>query len=427
MSFLLGPMCNKIPGHKDMSVHEEVITIDDHKYLQEAYIPLAVYGGVTATLLVKEGDHVLIGQKLAERNDNFYVPVFASISGTVKGIVKRMGSNLRPADHLVIENDFKYETIKADPFNWETASKEEILEFTKSMGLVGQGGAGFPTYFKYRTDACEMLIINGVECEPYITSDAKGMECYPEYFREGVRAMFKMSGAKKCVIALKEYKVELIKSLKELFSDLPEVEVIGVKDAYPMGWERKLVETVTGKTYERLPIETGSIVSNSTSAIKLGESMKTGLPMSTKMVTVSGEAVNHPANVICRLGTPIKALIESCGGLNTETVLLVMGGPMMGNSVIKDEVVINKTDNALTILHYVESKEIGCLRCGRCVDHCPAGLEPVNIVNAYKAKNNDLLNKLKIRDCIECGMCSYVCPSKIDVTEYICRAKRTLK
>lgn len=422
MPFLIGPMQKHLPGHKELTAHNDAVEITPQA---EVYIPLS-QGNAKIDVLVKEGDEVKIGTKIAERNDHFYVPFFASVSGKVIGVTKRMGSNLRPTEHLAIANDFK-NTVE-DNLSTLTidASKEAIVDFMKEKGLVGQGGAGFPTYVKYQTDKCETLIVNAVECEPYITADAYSLVRYEDMFVLGVEAMLKASGAKECLIGIKKTKTELIAQLNASFIDYPNIKVCPVPDVYPMGWERTVLYTLTKKRYQRLPIEVGCVISNASTAIKLGIAMKTGLPIIDKVVTVAGDAIKEPKNIICPVGTPFSELIKACGGYTEEEISLLAGGPMMGNAVIKEEVCVGSATNAVTVLKYHKVNPLKCLRCGLCVEHCPSSLQPVNINNAFKAKDFDRLAKLHAQDCIECGMCSYVCPSQIDVTEGVRQAKRMM-
>ncbi|MFI3284738.1 MAG: RnfABCDGE type electron transport complex subunit C [Erysipelotrichaceae bacterium] len=424
MDFLIGPMKKHLNGHKELTAHNEVVS-----YLSapKLYIPL-MHGPAKIEVLVNEGDYVKVGTLLAHRNDHFYVPMFASCSGVVKGVEKRMHSSLRMVEHLVIENDQKY-TVEDNlsVLDYQKASEEEIAAFIKEKGIVGQGGAGFPTYIKYQNvKGCERLIINAVECEPYITADYAGLELYMDDFKDGVQALFKASKAPLCQIAIKSTKPEMIEKLKEAFKDVKGVEISAVPDAYPMGWERTLIYTLTKKRYDRLPIEVGCIVSNETTAIALGKAMRTGVPVVEKMITVSGDGIAKPSNVICSVGTVAKEILEFLGGTTAEEIQLIAGGPMMGSAMTSDQIVIGSANNALTVLKYQEVDPIGCLRCGTCVDHCPSGLQPVNINNAEKAKNLDRIVDLKADQCIECGMCTFVCPSKIAVTEGVRRAKRVL-
>lgn len=422
MSFLIGPMQKHLNGQKELTAHNEILHVAPQ---ERVYIPLAM-GNAKIDVLVKENDLVKVGTQIAARNDHFYVPIFASVSGRVVGIEKRMGQALRPVDHLVIESDGKMTKEEGLSTLSLDADSEAIIAFMKEKGLVGCGGAGFPTYVKYQTDKCETLIINAVECEPFITADAREIELHKEDFKRGVMAMLKASKAKKCMVGIKETKKEMIPQLVELFKDQDLISVCPVKDVYPMGWERTLLYALIGKRYDKLPIEVGCIVSNATTAIMLGQAMESGMPIIEKMVTVSGDAIKEPHNVLCPVGTPFSALIATCGGFCKDKVELIAGGPMMGSAVTKDEVCVGLATNAVTVLEYKEVKEMNCLRCGQCVDHCPSGLEPVNINNAFKANDIDRLEKLRPMDCIECGMCTYICPSKIEVTEGIRRAKRAM-
>ena len=418
MSFLMGPMKKHIDGQKDLTAHNEILSVD----ADTVSIPL-MHGGVAITPLVKEGDEVKIGDVIGKRDDRFYVPIFSSVSGTVKAIVKKQTSSLKPADHVVIENDHKDAKAKG-VFLKEDASKEEIVDYMKEIGLLGQGGAGFPAYIKFSTDKCETLIVNAVECEPFITADARTMEENMDYLKQGIKFAITASNCKKVYVCIKDYKKELIEKVKALLADISIVEVKAVPDVYPMGWERTLVREVLKKNYDKLPIEVGAIVSNVTTLISLTKSAKEGTPIYEKIVTVSGNGVDNPHNVKCRVGTSFNDLVMACGGYTDGPMVLIAGGPMMGSSVTKDEVAVNSYTNSVLVEKFQEVKAIKCLRCGTCVDYCPSGLQPVNIVTAYKAKDKERLNKLKVTSCVECGMCSYVCPSKIEVTENVRRAKK---
>ncbi len=422
MSLLLGQMNLHLNGHKELTTHNEIIKMKD---LSVVKVPL-VNGRVLYTQLVKEGDVVKVGTKLAERNDHFYVPLYSPVSGVVKGVEKIINSSLKPCEHLVIENDGKYEVdLPLKPLDYKKATVEELVEFTKQAGIVGCGGAGFPTFFKYNNPkGIEKLIINAVECEPYITADYQMMSNNMRLLVLGVQAMFKMAKAEECLIAVKKTKKEMIAKLNDAFKGIEGIKIVAVPDVYPMGWERTLVYELTKKRYEKLPSEVGCIINNATTAISLANALTNGMPITQKVVTVSGDGVNNPSNVLCLIGTPVKELIAVCNGYSDEGVIVVDGGPMMGQAVTSDEFVISPSSNAITVIKNKKYKEIACLRCGRCSDHCPAGLQPVRINNAHAVSDIVTLNKLRVNECIECGLCSYVCPSNIEVTEGIRRAKR---
>ena len=418
MTFLIGPMQHHIDGHKDLTEGKDILKVDS----DEVAISLTI-GSHNAIPTVQVGDHVKIGQLIGKREDKFYVPVFSSVSGEVVAIEKRMSARLSPAEHIVIKNDHMDEKIHFRDINFN-ASKEDLINYMKEIGLLGQGGAGFPSYLKYSTDKCETLIINAVECEPYITADICNVERHLEDFKNGVKVLFRISNAKKCYIGIKKTHEDTISKLTELFNGENNIEVKALKDVYPMGWERTLTYSILGKRYDKLPIEVGAIVTNATTAITLAQTIKTKTYVFERYVTVAGDNLRNPHNVLCRIGTPIKELFEVCGGINASPAIIVMGGPMMGTSVTKDEVTITPINNAVLAFNNKEQDNWPCLRCGRCVEHCPSSLEPVSISEAYQYTDVDRLAKLHVMDCVECGMCTYICPSKIDVTENIRRAKK---
>lgn len=419
MPFLIGPMCKKLRSEKYLTEQSAALNLDSDILA----IPLTC-GSFTGKRLVEVGDKVKRGQMIGLLDERFYVPFYSSCSGEVIGIETRMSARLKPCEHVVIKNDHKDESVYLDNLISLDSSKEEIIDFMKRIGLCGQGGAGFPAYIKYNTDKCETLIINAVECEPYLTADIRNIETHMGDFKLGVKLMFKASGAKKCKIGIKEYHTDLIIKLKDLFKDEENIEVCEVRDVYPMGWERTLTYELLHKRYEKLPIEAGAIVSNATSAITLAMAIEEKLPMYQRYVTVSGENLNSPHDVLCRIGTSVKELIDVCGGVKSSPANILMGGPMMGTCITKDEVCISTISNGLTVYKHEESKPMSCLRCGSCVEHCPSSLQPCSINEAFKINDVDRLEALHVLDCIECGMCTYICPSKIEVTENVRRAKR---
>lgn len=415
-----------LPGHKDLTMHKDVLkTIDP----DVVWIPL-VNGNAPCKAVVNVGDEVKVGTKIAERNDRFYLPLFSPVSGTVTGIEKFMTSGMTQANHLRIQNDHQ-NTVERSfaPFDYEAASWEELLDFVKNAGMLGLGGAGFPTYVKYlKPENVDLFVVNAVECEPYLTADYKNIEENMGLLKTGTLALYKLSKAAKGCVAIKEDKAEQIAALKEAFAGTP-IEIRTVPNLYPMGWERTLVFQLTGKRYGMLPIEAGCILNNASTAIALGRAIDEGMPITHKYVTVSGDAVKNPVNVLVPVGTKAHEIIDACGGFvdNTEDVLLVAGGPMMGKAIPNDAFVIAPQNNGLTIMKNKPLDVVKCLRCGRCTETCPSGLQPVRINAAQKAMNMEELQLLSVNDCIECGTCTYICPSKIDVTEGIRRAKRYLK
>jgi len=390
MSLFTGAMRLHVDGKKELTNHSDIVNVTAGP---KVYIP---YGHMPAVeVLVKPGDQVYVGTKIAQRKDHFTVPVYSSVSGTVVGTEKRMHAMCKMVEHIVIENDGKFEKkFDITPLDWQTASVEELVEFMMNMGLVGCGGAGFPTYVKYRgVKGIETLIINGVECEPFITSDHRMIDNNTALLVSGVQAMKKMCGANKAYICIKEPKADLIAKVREALAGVDGVEVKPVPDVYPMGWERTLVYQVLNKRYNRLPSEIGVVVNNATTAISFARCLATGEPIVTKMVTFSGDALEKPCNVLTPVGVPVGEILAQIGGINKENVYLIAGGPMMGRTVPQDKFVIGTFSNAITVLENKEKDEMGCLRCGRCVEYCPSGLQPVRINTVNKYKDVDMLEK----------------------------------
>ncbi len=422
MSFLTGPMHQHLDGHKELTAHKDVLNMPEP---DDLWVPL-VNGRAECTPLVKAGDEVKVGQKIGEPTNGFwYIPVFSPVSGTVVGVEKRMSAALKPTDHLHIKNDHKNTAVRAfAPIDAEKASVEGLRDFVKNAGIAGLGGAGFPAFNKYtKPEGIDLFIINAVECEPYLTADLANFTSHMDLLKTGALALFKLSNAPKGVIAIKEHWTEEVAALKKLFEGT-KIEVAALPDLYPMGWERTLVYQLTGKRYDKLPAEAGCILNNVSTCVAVGEAITNGMPITHKMVTVSGDGVKEPHNVYTAVGTPASEIIKACGGYTAEDVLLIAGGPMMGRTIPNELFVIGVANNGLTVLVNKPADTVKCLRCGKCTEVCPSGLEPVRINYAEKIKDGDLLKKLDTMSCIECGSCSYVCPSKIDVTEGIRRAKR---
>ncbi len=426
MPLWIGPMNAHLNGHKELTSHNEIVTV---KPKGEVYIPLSNGNNAAVEVLVKEGDKVKVGTLLAKRSVPFVVPIYSSVSGTVGAVKSMMHSIMRPCDHLVIVSDGKFEKVQAfTPIDYTSSSREELVDFIMNSGLMGCGGAGFPTYVKYKNPVgIHTLIINAVECEPYITADYRTMKEFLDDLIFGTKALLKASTAKEAIIAIKKNKVEVCTKIQALLVNEPQIKLFMTPDKYPMGWERTLVYEFTHKRYDKLPSEIGVIVNNATTAISLAQSLKYGNAIDEKIITFSGDGLKHPVNVRVPYGTTVKEIVEAIGGYSAEDVLVIAGGPMMGKTIPTDNFVITSYSNAITVLKTTPQEAIPCMRCGRCNDTCPAGLLPVRINNAEAAADLDLIVKLAADQCIECGMCSYICPSRIDVTEGVRRAKRALQ
>lgn len=421
MSLFKGPMRTHLNGHKDLTEHGEVVSLNPSK----VSVPLFAGADTNPEILVNVGDEVKVGTKIAQFSSRFVIPVFSSVSGKVEAIEDQLHQSLKKVKHVVIASDGKFTKESNPTIDYEKASKEELVDFMMNAGIIGCGGAGFPSYVKYKfAKDVEKLIINAVECEPYITSDYKTVELHFDEMLLGIKAMQKMCEPKEVLIAIKKSHPELIQFVNEKLNGEKDIRCVSVPDVYPMGWERTLVYELTKKRYDKLPAEVGCVVNNATTAYMFGKAMTTGEPIVSRMLTVSGDGVKEPKNVEVPVGTSFHEVVEACGGYTAEDMVVCFGGPMMGGTVTTDAVSVERQNNALTVLKKQAIDEVACLRCGSCSDHCPSGLQPVRINQAAKLKDNERLGKLRVDKCIECGMCTYVCPSKIAVTENVRRAKR---
>lgn len=418
-----------INGHKELTAHKEIIDLTNDKEVASlVYFPLVSPSGKEVDLLVKEKDKVKVGTRIIQRID-FEVPIYSSVSGVVKGIENRYSALVgKNVDHLVIKNDYKYTMEKLPVLDYKKASKEEIVEAIKNAGIVGLGGAGFPTYIKYSSNAkIESLLINAVECEPYLTTDYVSMVNETKLFLEGVNILKKACGASEAIIAFKNNKKELLSLLEKELVDYENIKISLVKDQYPMGWEKALIKKVYKKTYQRLPSEIGIVVNNAQTALSTAKALLNGECIHNRIITVSGNAIKEPNNVLVPIGTIASEIINKCGGVTCDNACLLAGGPMTSKASLSDEFPIYTSFGALTLMESLNIESEACLRCGKCIEHCPAGIQPIQIKNAYDAKNLKELEDFQTNKCVECGMCSYICPSKIELTDTIKKAKLYLR
>lgn len=413
-----------LDGHKKLTDSDAPLQLTEFEYV---YIPLLNMNSTSFDVHVQEGDQVKVGQMIANRNDHFYVPLFSSVSGTVEKIEKRMSPSLIFCEHIVIKNDLQYEKVEQGlHLDVESATVEDIVEGIKNSGITGCGGSGFPTYIKYSNCNMNTLLVNGVECEPYITIDYLTMKEHADLLILGCQFLMKASGASNAIIAFKKGKEQLKAIIADKIKNISNISIREVPDVYPMGWERTLVKEVFNVTYDKIPSEQGIVVNNSTTIINVAKALTDGLDHTTRL-TVSGNAIKNPRNVIVPTGAKVVDIVNALGGYDDSVVdnsaKLVMGGPMMGKAVTTDEVSLTAYSNAVNILFDTDLREKACLRCSRCVEYCPSGLQPVAIKDAEKNQNVELLKKLQADTCVSCGLCSYICPSRIQVTDYTTKGK----
>lgn len=415
-----------IEGYKEMSILE-----GPKEYLKPKSVFLPTNIPVEMKMLKSDGDHILMGEAIMMQEGRFGHPVLSPISGTVKGIVKRWHPSNKMVPMVEIENDFKEELVSTfkhlDP---DKMTREELINVMKDSGLVGMGGAGFPAYAKYNTTSkVDMVIMNLAECEPFITCDYTCVRYNSLYLMYGFKYLLKAADCHKGIIAIKDKPMNkiLIDIITPLLTD--EMEIRYLKDVYPAGWERYTVETISKRTYKNLPIEAGVVVSNASTCYSYARTLKDGVPPSEKYATFTGDSINHPGNVLCKFGTNISELLPLFGGLkegaNKEECMAIAGGPMTGRAMYFDDFVTTPTLGALIILEdkFKNKKTPACLGCGRCMRYCPCFLAPFDIKRELSVGNIDELKKLGVTKCIQCGLCSYVCPSRIDLTLEVGKAK----
>lgn len=392
-------------------------------------VPLSMHIGAPAAPVVKAGDQVTVGQVIAEASGYVSAKIHSSVSGKVKNTDTTILSNGRKVSAILIESD-GLDTVYPDLAPREVNTLEELVSAVKDSGIVGLGGAGFPTAVKLNVKAVDEIVINGAECEPFITSDTRTMLDRGEDIKYGIEILNKCLNPKRVIVGIEENKPECIENIKNLTSSISNVEVAPLKAMYPQGGEKVLVYHTTGKTIMegKLPIDAGVIVINCTTLAEIASFIKTGMPLVKKCITIDGGAVAEPKNVIAPIGTRIADVIAFAGGTKEDPKKVILGGPMMGWSVESMEMPVMKNTNAVLFFNEKEAnvpEPTACIKCGNCVNACPFGLDPKAFVQALRAGDDEALVALKANICMECGCCSFVCPAKRQLvhTNKIAKAK----
>ena len=402
----------------------------------EVLLPVLQHIGASAALLVKKGDEVKVGQKIAEAVGFVSSPIYATVSGTVTGIESYMRPNGARVDAVRIQNDGLMtvdDSVKAPV----VTDLDSFLAAVRESGIVGLGGAGFPAAVKLsalKNGNIDTIVINGAECEPYITSDTATMLYSGDLIKEGIALFERFASMPKYVFAIEKNKPECIKSIRELFADNSKVEVCVLPELYPQGAEKVAIYNTTGRIVPegKLPADVGVLVINVTTLAKIAEYITTGMPLVEKCVTVDGTAIAEPKNVIAPIGTPIKDLIEFVGGASAEVGKVLFGGPMMGVAAESIDEPIAKTTNGITVFadkDAYETEPTACIHCGRCVRACPLGLNPIGYARALDIESKEdrmaRLEAERVNLCMECGSCSYVCPAHRPLVQNnkICKAE----
>ena len=396
--------------------------------------PLSQHIGAPATPIVKKGDYVLQGQKIAEATGFVSAPIYATVSGTVKAVEPRRVVTSNEVMSIVIENDGLYKEVDyPDRKPYEEMTSEEIINIVKEAGVVGMGGAGFPTFIKLspkEPEKIDYVIANCAECEPYLTSDYRRMIEEPHKLIEGLKIMLRLFPNAKGILAVEENKPDAIALLKKLTSDEKDIIVKPLKTKYPQGAERGIIYATTGRAINSsmLPADAGCIVDNVDTIVAIYHAVVQGKPLMYRIVTVTGDAIADPRNFIIRIGTNYNELIEEAGGFKKEPVKVISGGPMMGFAMFDLNVPTTKIASALLCLtkdDVADMQPTACINCGRCAEVCPSRLIPSYLSDAAEHGDSDTFLKLEGLECVECGCCSYACPGKRQLAQTIKSMRKT--
>ncbi len=409
--------------------------IMDLKPGKELVYLLSQHIGAPAKPCVAKGDRVLAGQKIAEAGGFVSAPIHASVSGTVKAIEKRKNAVGDYVDAIVVTNDEAYEHVPEEaPLSLDDLDRDTILARIREAGVVGMGGAGFPTHVKLSPKApekIEYVLVNGAECEPYLTSDYRCMLEYPEQIVEGLKCILKLFDNAEGVICIENNKPEAIKVMEEAVKGEKRIRVAVMMTKYPEGAERCMIDAITGRKVnsKMLPADVGCVVDNIDTVIAIQEAVIQGKPLTRRIFTITGDAVKNPRNYAVPVGMSYQEIIDDAGGFKSQPEKLISGGPMMGFALYDLDIPVTKTSGAITcFLKDVvsEAKETPCINCGRCVRGCPARLMPFKLCDYAEHGDMEKFDEAYGLECVECGSCSFSCPAKRPLAANIKAMRRTL-
>jgi electron transport complex protein RnfC len=400
----------------------------------EVIFPLVMHLGAPCKPLVEKGQKVLLGEKIGDSDAHVCAPIHSSVSGVVKDIRPHLTVIGTIVESIIIENDGElkeHENIKMRD-GYDDLSREQILQIIREAGIVGLGGAGFPTHVKLSPPSdkkIDTVIVNGCECEPYLTTDNRVMIEESSRVVTGLKIILKVIPGAKGIIAVEDNKPEAIESLREACAGLPNIAVAVVKTKYPQGCEKQLVIAITNREVPSggIPIDVGCIVNNVDTVIAIHRAIFRGRPLMRKVVTLTGGAIKNPGNYKARIGTKLDDLVELAGGFKSKPEKIVVGGPMMGTAIFDTDVPIVKTTSGVLFLTEEEAhipRERNCIRCGSCVENCPTGLIPTELNADILKEDSEAFVRHNGLDCIECGSCSYICPAKRRLAQAIRTIKR---
>lgn len=421
-----------IPEYKELTASKAIEKANEPKLV---YISLHQHVGTACKPIVEIGENVKVGQKIGDADALVTAPVHSSVSGVVKEITSLHMPNGGKTECIVIESDGKnemHESIKAN--NYESLSKEEKLQIIRDSGIVGLGGAGFPMHCKLVTsddNTVDVAILNGAECEPYLTCDHRIMLEEPEKVVFGLKAVMDILNIENGFVAVEDNKMDAIETLNKTIVE-DKIKVAKLKTKFPQGDSYRLVDAVTGRIVPRggRTKDAQSLVSNVYTSFAVSEALREGKPLYERTVTVTGYGIKEPKNLLVKIGTPIRDLIEQCGGFIGKPGKIIAGGPMTGFAQYSLDAPITKTTSGIVVFTEEEAKPkevLPCIRCGKCLQVCPAFLQPL-FISAYALKNNaEKAEEYAATACIECGSCSFICPAKRPLAESIKHIKKEIK
>ena len=395
-------------------------------------IPLSQHSGAPAKPAVQVGDEVKVGQLIGEQAGFISAPVHSSVSGTVTAIIEKAHPATRGGLSVVIKNDKKntLDPSVAPKGDLDSLSREEIVEIVKNAGIVGMGGAGFPTSVKLNPGKpIEAVLLNGCECEPMLTADHKLLLAYADEVIYGLKAVMKAVEAPKGIIVIEDNKPDAVELMQARTADMENIEVVVARTKYPQGAEKMLIKRVLGRMVPSggLPADVGAVVCNVSTVKAISDAIQLGMPLIERVVTVTGERIKNPGNYLVKVGTSVKEVIDYCGGLTSDDVTVKMGGPMMGMLLPDLDVGVIKGTNGIIAYDTDHSQAVACIKCGRCVDVCPMELSPLYFAKFVAEENWQGLKDKNIMDCMECRSCEYICSSKIPLVDKIKAGKAAVR
>ena len=415
--------------NKELSEHVDLVKFPAP---ETVVIPLSMHAGAPANAVVEVGDEVKVGQKIGEAGGFISSPVHSSVSGTVTAIEVHKHATRGECLSVVIKSDGKdtlHESVKPNK-DLDSLTPDEIIEIVKEAGIVGMGGAGFPTFVKLKpAKPVDTILLNGCECEPYLTADHKVLLAYADDVVFGLKAMIKTVGAEKGIIVIEDNKEDAVKLMEEKTADIDNIEVFVAKTKYPQGAEKMLIKNVMKRQVPSggLPADVGCVVANISTTKAVSDAIQTGMPLIERVVSVTGEKIKNPGNFIVKIGTNTKDLIDYCGGVTDDDVMYKAGGPMMGFVLSDTNVPIMKGSNGIIAIEPDVTTAVECIKCGRCMDVCPMELTPLYFAKLADAEDWMGMKEKNVMDCLECRCCEYICSSKIPLVSKIKAGKAAIR